>query len=255
MKELRVENKGPVTWITITRPEAMNAVTPAMHHRFQEIFDDFAKDDAQRIAVITGSGERAFCAGSDLKEGLSDHYPKNGYGGLTERYDLHKPVIAAVNGLALGGGFEIALACDIIVASDKAEFGLPEPLVGAVALGGGLHRLPRQIGLKKAMGLILSSRRINAVEADRLGLVNEVVPPKDLIAATERWCADILKGAPQSIATSKATAMAGLEEPNLEAALKNQADYPIFKRWRSSDDFKEGLKAFAEKRAPNWTGS
>jgi crotonobetainyl-CoA hydratase len=226
-----------------------------MHAELQGAFDDFAADPDQFVAVVTGAGERAFCAGSDLKV-LDRHgrYPKNGYAGLIERFDLTKPVIAAVNGLALGGGFEIALACDVIVASETASFGLPEPLVGAVALGGGLHRLPRQIGLKQAMGLILSSRRVGAEEALRMGIVNEVVPSDQLQATVARWCADILRASPMSIRASKDTVMRGLAEPDVAAAMRSQPAYPAFAAWRGSEDAKEGPAAFAEKRPPVWKG-
>ena len=157
----------------------------------------------------------------------------------------------AVNGLALGGGFEIALAADIIIASDTAKFGLPEPKVGAVALGGSLHRLP-QIGMKKAMGLILTGHFIEAEEALALGLVNEVVSPEALLPTVETWCADILANSPASIQASKQSVMRGLDEPSLEAAMQNQDDYPAFADWRNSADAREGPRAFAEKRKPNW---
>src|SRR6516165_840635 len=219
---IRIERQGAVTTITLNRPQAMNSITPDMHHELQAAFDAFAADDGQRVCVVTGAGEKAFCAGSDLKAmaaGQVRPYPKNGYAGLIERYDLAKPVIAAVNGLALGGGFEIALACDVVIAADTASFGLPEPLVGAVALGGGLHRLPRQIGLKQAMGLILSSRRVSAEEGFRMGFVTEVVPAGQLQPAVDRWCADILRASPMSIRASKDTVMRGLSEPDIEAAM------------------------------------
>ena len=255
MNFIEVSKTGPVTTITLNRPAVMNAINPAMHHELQAAFDDFAADPDQFVAVVTGAGERAFCAGSDLKA-LDRHggYPKNGYAGLIERFDLAKPVIAAVNGLALGGGFEVALACDVIIAADMASFGLPEPLVGAVALGGGLHRLARQIGLKQAMGLILSSRRISADEGFRMGFVNEVVPAGQLNAATERWCADILRASPMSIRASKETVMRGLSEPDVAAAMRHQPDYPAYAAWRASEDAQEGPAAFAQKRAPVWKG-
>jgi crotonobetainyl-CoA hydratase len=258
MPFIKVQARGHVTTITLDRPEVMNAINPQMHQELQAAFDDFAGDPEQFVCVVTGAGERAFCAGSDLKAAAvgegAQPYPKNGYAGLIERFDLNKPVIAAVNGFALGGGFEIALACDIIIASETASFGLPEPLVGAVALGGGVHRLVRQIGLKQAMGLILSSRRVTAAEGLRLGFVNEVVAPGDLMAAADRWCQDILRGAPMSIRASKEAAMRGLEEPSLADAVRGQADYPAFAAWRASEDAKEGPRAFAEKRAPVWKG-
>ncbi len=254
MSFIQVSKKERTTTITLNRAEKMNAITPEMHNDLQIAFDAFAADDTQFICVITGAGEKAFCAGSDLKAGIHRDYPKNGYAGLIERFDLSKPVIAAVNGLALGGGFEIALACDIIIASENASFGLPEPLVGAVALGGGIHRLPRQIGLKNAMGLLLTSRRIDVQEAYRLGLVNEIVPAADLEAATDRWCEEILKGAPLSIRASKEAAMRGLEEESLADAMKNQNDYPAYAQWRTSEDLQEGRAAFSEKRTPVWKG-
>ncbi len=254
MSYIELTKDGPVSWMTLNRPKAHNALLPAMHDDLQIAFDDFANDDAQHIAVIIGAGEKAFCAGSDLKAGIGKDYPKNGYAGLIKRFDLDKPVIAAVNGLALGGGFEIALACDIILASDTASFGLPEPLVGAVALGGGLHRLPRQIGLKNVMGLILTSQRVSAQEGHRLGFVNAVVPADKLKDTARSWCDQILKGAPLSIRASKEAAMRGLSEDSLADAMSNQETYPEFTLWRKSDDFKEGVSAFTEKRAPKWTG-
>jgi crotonobetainyl-CoA hydratase len=255
MEFIEVARAGRVTTITLNRPAVMNAINPEMHAELQVAFDDFAADPEQFVCVVTGAGERAFCAGSDLKV-LDRHgrYPKNGYAGMIERFDLAKPVIAAVNGLALGGGFEVALACDIILASENASFGLPEPLVGAVALGGGLHRLSRQIGLKPAMGLILTSRRVSAQEGLRLGFVNEVVPAGELGAAVERWCADILRASPMSIRASKETVMRGLGEADVAAAIRAQPHYPAYAAWRESEDAQEGPAAFAEKRAPVWKG-
>src|SRR5579859_5614358 len=252
---ITIEKADRVTTLAMNRPAVMNAINPEMHAELQAAFDDFAADPGQFVAVVTGAGERAFCAGSDLKV-LDRHgrYPKNGYAGLIERFDLVKPVIAAVNGLALGGGFEIALACDVIIAAETASFGLPEPLVGAVALGGGLHRLPRQIGLKQAMGLILSSRRVSAEEGFRMGFVTEVVPAGELGAAVARWCADILRASPMSIRASKETVMRGLAEPDVEAAMRSQPTYPAYAAWRESEDAREGPAAFAEKRPPIWKG-
>jgi enoyl-CoA hydratase/carnithine racemase len=257
MNFIKVTTASHITTITLNRPEVMNAINGEMHQELQAAFDDFAADPQQHICVITGAGERAFCAGSDIKAAIKDGhngYPKDGYAGLIERFDCAKPIIAAVNGVALGGGFELALACDIIIASENASFGLPEPLVGAVALGGGLHRLARQIGLKQAMGMILTSRRVSAAEGHRLGFVNEVVPFQDLIAATARWCAEILRGSPMSIRASKETVMRGLDAGGVEVAMANQAHYPAFTEWAKSEDAQEGPRAFAEKRAPVWKG-
>lgn len=256
-----VERADGVTTIRLNRPQVMNAIHTPMHHELQAALDDFAADRSQRVCVLTGMGERAFCAGSDLKyatemvqAGRRDAmtYPANGYAGLIERFGLDKPVIAAVNGVALGGGFEIALACDIVIASDNARFGLPEPLVGAMALGGGVHRLVRQIGLKPAMGMILTGRMIDAREAATLGLVNEVVAAAELPQAVKRWLDAILKCSPAALAASKQSAMRGLDEPSLEAAMARQDDYPAFAALRESPDSREGPRAFAEKRAPQW---
>ncbi len=245
-----------VRTITLGRPDALNAINADMHWELEEAFNAYAAAPDEHVCVVTGSG-RAFCAGTDLKAAVAEGrwpYPPHGYAGLIERFDCPKPIIAAVNGLALGGGFELALACDVIIAAESASFGLPEPLVGAVALGGGLHRLARQIPLKQAMGLILTSRRVPAAEGLRLGFVNEVVADADLGAAVERWCADILRASPVSIRTSKAVVMQGLAEAGIEQAMKAQPTYRAFQAWQQSEDAREGPLAFAEKRQPQWKG-
>ena len=250
------EVAGGVRTITLNRPEVLNAINADMHWELEEAFSQFAAAPDEHVCVITGNG-RGFCAGSDLKAAVAEGrrpYPPHGYAGLIERFDCPKPFIAAVNGLALGGGFELALACDIIVAAESASFGLPEPLVGAVALGGGLHRLSRQIPLKQAMGMILSSRRVPAEEGYRLGFVTEVVPDGDLASATQRWCAEVLRASPVSIRASKEIVMNGLKAPGIAAAMAAQPDDPAFQTWQNSDDAREGPRAFAEKRKPEWKG-
>ena len=161
----KVEKEGHLTIVTLNRPEVMNALHPPANFELAGVFDDFAADPEQWVAIVTGAGEKAFSAGNDLKyqaSGGKMSSPPSGFAGLTSRFDLDKPVIAAVNGMAMGGGFEIALACDLIVAADTAIFALPEPRVGLAALAGGLHRLPREIGSKQALGMILTGRRVSA---------------------------------------------------------------------------------------------
>jgi len=254
---IKVEREGPVTTVTLNRPEVMNALHSPAHFELGEAFDAFAADPEQWVAIITGAGERAFWAGNDLKHqagGGKMGSPPSGFAGLTSRFDLTKPLIAAVNGVAMGGGFEIALACDIIVASEAAVFALPEPRVGLAALAGGLHRLPRAIGTKRAMGMILTGRRVSAVEGHALGFVNEVVAPGELMAAAKRWAAQIVELSPMSIRASKQAVYQGLDEPSLEAAIKGQGRYPAVAALFGSEDFVEGPMAFSQKRAPAWKG-
>jgi enoyl-CoA hydratase/carnithine racemase len=254
---LTVERKGPVTWLTLNRPEVLNAINPRMHQELEVAFDAFAADDSQRLCVLTGAGERAFSSGSDLKAGARAagfSYPPHGYGGLVERFDLFKPVLAAVDGVCLGGGFELALACDLIIASERASFGVPEPRVGAIAVAGGLHRLVRQIGLKAAMGYMLTGAPMSAAEALNLGLINEVAPVETFGATVQRWCDAILACAPLAIQATKEVVMRGLDEPDLASALRRQRTYPGYERWWQAEDTREGPRAFAEKRAPRWQG-
>ena len=249
------ERDGHLLTVTLRRPEVMNALHPPASLELAHVFDDFARDPELWVAILTGEGERAFCAGNDLKyqaAGGDMRGPQTGFGGLTHRFDLWKPLICAVNGLALGGGFEIVLACDIAVASAGASFGLPEVRVGLAALAGGLHRLPRAIPLKAALGLLLTGRRIDAAEALRLGLVNEVVPAGELQPAARRWAAQILEAAPLSVRASKQAALLGLAHASLEEALATP--YPALREMARSDDFVEGPRAFAEKRRPVWKG-
>ncbi len=255
---IEVSTADHITRVTLSRPEVLNAINQQMHDELQHAFDAFARDDDQYLGVITGAGDRAFSAGSDLKaiakQGKPNVYPESGYAGLIERFDLDKPVIAAVDGVAVGGGFEVALACDILIATTRSRFGLPEPLIGAVALGGGMHRLARQVGLKQAMGLILTGEIIDADAANQMGFITELVEPEALDETVGKWCEKILRCAPLATRASKETVMRGLDEPSLQDAMERQKTYPAFEACYYSADRKEGAEAFAEKRPPRWAG-
>jgi len=249
-----VEKANHIMTVRINRPDRLNALHPPANAELGEVFDDFANDDDMWVAIITGEG-RGFSAGNDLRyqaEGGERMPTPRGFGGLTSRFDMSKPVIAAVNGVAMGGGFEIALACDIIIASDKATFALPEPKVGLAALAGGLNRLPRQIGSKRALGMILTGRHVPAEEGKELGFVNDVVPHDRLLEEASRWAEMITQCAPLSIRASKDVVYKSLDSASLEESMK--AKYESVQNMVKSEDFVEGPKAFAEKRAPNWQG-
>lgn len=255
-----VEKKDHVTTVTINRPEVMNALHPPAQKEMDDVFNDFAADDDQWVAIVTGAGDKAFSAGNDLKwqaqhggEAVREirRTIKGGFGGLHRRLDCFKPIIAAVNGFALGGGFEIAQSSDIIIASETATFGLPEVRVGLMAGAGGVHRLPRQIPYHVAMGVMLAGKRLTAEEGFRYGLVNEVCAPDKLMETANKWADEILLGAPLSVRASKEAANLGLALP-LERALDSM--FPTATFMYASEDFVEGPRAFAEKRKPNWKG-
>ncbi len=250
-----VERDGRLLIVTINRPEVLNALHPPANFELAQVFDDFAADPELWVAIITGAGERAFSAGNDLKyQAAGNPYsvPPSGFAGLTSRYDLVKPVIAAVNGISMGGGFEIPLACDLIVAAENALFALPEPRVGLAALAGGLHRLPRQIPQKQALGMILTGRRVGAAEGKELGFVNEVVPEGEAVAGAKRWAELIMECSPMSIRASKEAIYRGFDQPDLETAINTR--YPMVEALDASEDKIEGPLAFAEKRPPQWKG-
>lgn len=251
------QRDGHVFTVTINRPAVMNALHPPANRELAAAWDEFAADPELWVGIITGAGDRAFSAGNDLKHQASggdmSGQPASGFAGLTSRFDLDKPVIAAVNGVSMGGGFEIALACDIIVASEQAVFALPEPRVGLAALAGGLQRLPRMIPLKQAMGMILTGRRVSGAEGKELGFVTDVVPHGELMDRARAWADQILECSPASIRASKQTVMRSLDIAGLEESMK-LGTYPAIGDMFRGPDFVEGPLAFAQKRAPQWKG-
>src|SRR6202012_830086 len=241
LKFSKVTRKGPITIVTLARPEVYNALHIDAHFELNKVFDDFCADPEGWVAIVPGAVYKAFCAGNDLKwqaAGGKRGWDKGGFGGLTTRFDCNKPIIAAVNGVAMGGGFEVALACDLIIASENATFALPETRVGLAGLAGGLHRLARQVGFKGAVGMILTARHVGAREGHELGFVNEVVPAGEALAAAERWAETICKNSPMSIRASKQTIQKGLAV-SLEQAIADQRDYPAVKAMAASQDYIE----------------
>jgi enoyl-CoA hydratase/carnithine racemase len=250
------EKHGRLAVVTLNRPERLNALHPPAHLELHEIWNDFERDPEVWVGILTGAGDKAFSAGNDLKytaeHGAHTGQPvESGFGGITNRTTCWKPIIAAVNGFALGGGFEMALACDLIIAADHARLGLPEPRVGLMAAAGGVHRLLRMMPHKIAMGYMLTGRQMTAQEAHRWGIVNEVVPLADLMSTVHQWADDMLAGAPLSIRASKQAALMGLGQ-SLEIALN--LNYTEALKMRHSQDTVEGPRAFAEKRPPRWQG-
>jgi len=252
----RVDRDGHVVTITLNRPEVLNALHPEGHAELARAFDDYAADPDLRVAIVTGAGDRAFCVGTDLKALAATGNrakPTTGFAGITHRFDLWKPLIAAVNGLCLGGGVEILAACDLAIAADNAQFGLTEPRVGLAALGGGaLQRLARELPMKEAMWLVLRAQRITAEDARRIGLVNKVVPRAELMSEAQALASELLACAPLALQASKQVMLQSLEEPDFAKAMTRR--YEAAERMLASEDAREGPQAFAEKRKPVWKG-
>lgn len=256
-KHILLERTGRLTVVTINRPQLRNALDPEANAEMAAAFDAFESDPEQWVAIVTGAGELAFCAGIDLRAiaaGATRRLPATGFAGLTGRYHLEKPVIAAVNGLAVGGGLELVLACDIVIAAEGASFGLLEPAMGTAALAGGLQRLTRQIGLKRAMDMILTARRIDAQQAREFGLVNEVVPASKLIPVATARAERILELAPLAIRASKQAVLEGVQHRSVADAIAAQRSLPAVQAMLASEDRVEGARAFAERRPPRWQG-
>lgn len=255
---IRWETQDRTLILTINRQHRRNALDPDAHHQLASLFDTFAASDTLFVAIITGAGDKAFCSGSDLsvEAGLDRaNLPSTGFAGLAERFDLIKPVIAAVNGDAIGGGMEIVLACDLCVAVPSARFSLPEPRVG-LAASGGLHRLARQVPLKQAMELALTGRMFAADELVGMGVVNQLSPSPaggaGVLAMALETAAMICENAPLAVRATKQMMMQGLDLPDLETAFATR--YPAFEAMLASEDAKEGRLAFLQKRQPKWRG-
>ena len=249
-----------VARVTIERPEVLNAVDRATEAELQRIWGEIEANRDVWCVVLTGSGDRAFCAGADLSDANQsggsgvDYWMAErpgGFGGIAMRTTLDIPVLARVNGYALGGGFEMVLGCDIAVAAENAQFGLTEPRVGYIPMDGGAVLLPRLTSAKRAMGMLLTGRRIKAPEALNFGLVNEVVPQSELDTAVERWVDDVLACSPPALRAIKQTVRRTMHLSPKEAVRQR---LPAVVDWLHADDTKEGPRAFREKRPPRWTG-
>lgn len=255
------EKDGHVARITLNRPEVLNAMDERMHAELAEAWDDFEADDELWVAVLAGAGTRAFSVGQDLKElaakvragtagtATFGSRGKPGWPRLTERFGLAKPIIARVQGYALGGGFELVLACDIVIAAEEASFALPEARLGLMAGAGGVFRLTRQLPWRTAMGHLLTGRSLDARRALELGLVSEVTSAADLDACIDGWVRDVLRCAPLSVRAIKEAATASAALP-LEAAFATR--YPWEEQRMRSRDAMEGPLAFTERREPVW---
>ena len=254
-KAILIEVADGVMTITMNRPEVRNALNAESHFALHEAFEHYQADPMVRVAILTGAGSQAFCAGSDLKDRAAsggDKFPSSGFGGLCQRFDLSKPVLALVNGDCVGGGLEMVLAADLAVSVPGARFGLPEPRVG-LAASGGLHRLARHIGLKRAMEIALTARLFKAVEMVEYGVINHVADDIDEAKhVVMNWARDIVKGAPMAISATKQMMLMGLDHALLSDAF--DTDYPAFRAMLGSEDAQEGTNAFLEKRDPKWQG-
>jgi crotonobetainyl-CoA hydratase len=260
LQNVQIEEKGAVFVITINRPEALNAINQQTWIEIGEAIQYFDQSANHIVAIITGAGDRAFCAGADLKalsrgesiipEGEAKEW---GFAGIAQHY-TSKPIIAAVNGFALGGGTEIALACDLVIASEQATFGLPEVKRGILAGAGGLLRLPRQIPLKIALEYILTGRAIPLDVAERWGLVNYVVPHEELLEKALQIANEIAENAPLSVKASKDGVYKGLDMPLDHPPQAWEINDRLALEIMSTEDSKEGPLAFAMKRSPIWQG-
>lgn len=253
-----IDDRGVAT-VVINRPHVLNAVDRVTHDRLNEIWETIETNDQVRLVVVTGGGTKAFCVGADMSAGAVDktglqywaELDPNGFGGLSLRTTLDIPVIAKVNGYALGGGMEIVLGADIVIASERAQFGLSEPRVGRLALDGGITQIVRRIPYTQAMSLLITGRKAKAEELQRMGLVNEVVAAEELDAAVELWIEQILACAPTSV---RAVKQMVTRTSHLSAHEARAMRLPALMDALDSEDAVEGVSAFQQKRKPVWSG-
>ncbi len=248
--------EGKLAIFTILRPEVYNALNMAAINELRETMTAFQDDPDVLVGIITGAGDKAFCAGADIKDTLSfikehRHTPGDFPPSLMRGLNIWKPLIAAINGLALGGGLELALACDIRIAADSARFGLPEVGLGLLPGWGGTQRLTRTVPLAKALELVLMGTIITAEEACRIGLVNKTVPHEELMPTAREWAGIIAEKAPLATQAVKQAMLRGLGM-NLEEGMK--LEQALLGELMGTDDFEEGIKAFSEKRKPDYRG-
>lgn len=251
-----VQHEGHLTIVTLNRPEVMNALHYEADCELEQVWDDFSTDPQRWVAIVTGAGKRAFSTGNDLKAHAQKgqrEFPPGGFAGLTRRFDMEKPVIAAVNGIAMGGGFELALACDLVISSESAFFSLSEPRVGLAPLAGGLQYLPRAIGLPRAMSILLTGRRVSAKEAFDLGFVTALSSTDDVMEEARKWADQMLECSPKALQAIKQVARKTALDEQFERSFLSARDFPAVQRMYAGEDYLEGPRAFAEKRRPRWS--
>ena len=251
---IKTERQGHILIVTMNRPAVYNAVHVDMHNEMADCWDSFAADQDLWVAVLTGAGDKAFSAGNDLKAtaqgGSKAKMTESGFAGLSSRFDLEKPIIAAVNGFAMGGGFETALSCDIILASENAKFALPEVKVGFFAAASGVQRLSRYVGRLAAQEMMFTGRTITAAEALEMGCVNEVHPHDMLMAKALEKAEQLCTVSPSAVKATKRV----LNDLNRRDGMAESIAYSreVIADLSKTEDFKEGVNAFVEKRTPQW---